>query len=663
MNEKLYKPVPDVECLKYHGAPGKPDIKIFVSHRIDQDSVTIDNPLYIPVRCGAVYDEREGITMLGDDTGDNISEKRESFCELTVQYWAWKNVKADYYGLCHYRRYLSFSDTHFDTADSINQHVESPKLNDAAKKKYGLNDPFKMHKIIDGNDGVIITPSDITKVPTPKGTFKTVRKHWEGWSDFLIKKTTLDLAENIVKNKYPDFYNVFREYLDGDAYYGFNCFILSQKHFFSLCEIEFGVLFELEKELDTTYYSETMNRTVGFIGELLSGAYLYMLAKDSGLSLAKRQLVFFENTDRGADTLKPAFEANNVPIVLVMSNFYVPYGGVFLQSLMDHVNASSNYDIIILEKNITDEGKDALKKTCSGHENVSLRFFNAKNMFSGQLYVASPSYAEEAYYRLLVPWILKKYDKAIVMDCDIIVKRDIAELFSFDVSDYLAGGIIDVVYQGMLNLNQNEDFTYCKDKLKLDDPYTYLNTGVLLMNLSRMRESYSLQEIVEFAEKSKFRIQERDILNCLLKGKVFFLPIRWNCYVEGNEWVREQINNAPVKSKLKYKEELENVCLLHFASVPKPWDDPSILYGFEFWKVARETEFYEIIVYRMAGMREKCMTLSDNRSGVRKLADKLLPPGTRRRNFAKFLLPKDSLRWRLCKRIYYILSPKVRPSK
>ena len=53
--EKVWKPVPDVEELKYHGTPEKPDIKIFVSHRIDLDSETIDNPLYIPVRCAEPY--------------------------------------------------------------------------------------------------------------------------------------------------------------------------------------------------------------------------------------------------------------------------------------------------------------------------------------------------------------------------------------------------------------------------------------------------------------------------------------------------------------------------------------------------------------------------------------------------------------------------------
>ena len=35
------------------------DIKIFVSHRIDLNSEIIQNPLYIPVRCGAVFDEKQ----------------------------------------------------------------------------------------------------------------------------------------------------------------------------------------------------------------------------------------------------------------------------------------------------------------------------------------------------------------------------------------------------------------------------------------------------------------------------------------------------------------------------------------------------------------------------------------------------------------------------
>lgn len=39
----------------------------------------------------------------------HISALNPYFCELTSLFWAWKHLKADYYGLFHYRRILDFS--------------------------------------------------------------------------------------------------------------------------------------------------------------------------------------------------------------------------------------------------------------------------------------------------------------------------------------------------------------------------------------------------------------------------------------------------------------------------------------------------------------------------------------------------------------------------
>ncbi len=84
------------------------NIKIFVSHRIDIESFQVPNQLFVNILCGAFRPHKD-IGLIGDNTGDNISEQQPFFSELTVQYWAWKNQEADYYGLCHYRRYLSFT--------------------------------------------------------------------------------------------------------------------------------------------------------------------------------------------------------------------------------------------------------------------------------------------------------------------------------------------------------------------------------------------------------------------------------------------------------------------------------------------------------------------------------------------------------------------------
>ena len=46
--------------LKMNSTYKRPIIKIFVSHRIDKDCDVINNPFYVNVRCGAIYDQNKG---------------------------------------------------------------------------------------------------------------------------------------------------------------------------------------------------------------------------------------------------------------------------------------------------------------------------------------------------------------------------------------------------------------------------------------------------------------------------------------------------------------------------------------------------------------------------------------------------------------------------
>ena len=125
------------------------DVKIFVSTRIDLDAKQIENPLLIPVRCGAVFDERTNVKSLGDNTGDNISAKRMSFNELTVQYWAWKNQKADYFGICHYRRFLAFNPLEGPKSfeERNNGCISFDRLSEENIKKCGLTEERMLARI------------------------------------------------------------------------------------------------------------------------------------------------------------------------------------------------------------------------------------------------------------------------------------------------------------------------------------------------------------------------------------------------------------------------------------------------------------------------------------------------------------------------------------
>ena len=62
---------------------------------------------YLPVQVGAALAAQD-LGFQRDDEGDNISEKNPQYCELTAQYWAWKNLTdAQIMGLVHYRRYFT----------------------------------------------------------------------------------------------------------------------------------------------------------------------------------------------------------------------------------------------------------------------------------------------------------------------------------------------------------------------------------------------------------------------------------------------------------------------------------------------------------------------------------------------------------------------------
>lgn len=272
------------------------EIKIFVSHRIDINSEQIENPLYIPVRCGAVFDRENPMNIAGDNTGDNISERRMSFCEFTVQYWAWKNAAAEYMGLCHYRRFLSFSSRRFKT-DEFNM-VYAPILTRGCKQKYGLLDAEAMEREIQGWDAIVSEYAPVERIPTPQGKQRTVRELWDAHVGVFFDQYAVNTMFELIDSMAPEYSHSARAYFAGTMHRGFNCYVLKKELFDRLCLFQYPIMFELERRLDTTGYTQTMLRTPAFIGEMLYGIFIYHITTCEGRRVKERQLVFFRDTER-----------------------------------------------------------------------------------------------------------------------------------------------------------------------------------------------------------------------------------------------------------------------------------------------------------------------------------------------------------------------------
>lgn len=177
-----------------------------------------------------------------DNTGDNISEKNANYCELTALYWAWKNDRqSKYKGLCHYRRYFTTSIFSKDE-----------------KKYLTIDDVEKLLKKAD-----IIVPEKQYFVRSARENYLRC-----GYQE------DLQITYNVLKEKYPEYLEIYDKVLDGNWSYLTNMLIAPKKIFDDYCEWLFDILFEVEKRTDITGYSIQEARIFGYISERLLTVWL-----------------------------------------------------------------------------------------------------------------------------------------------------------------------------------------------------------------------------------------------------------------------------------------------------------------------------------------------------------------------------------------------------
>ncbi len=193
------------------------------------------DPMYLPVHVGATG--KDSIGYQRDDDGENISQKNPAYCELTGIYWAWKNLKADYIGLAHYRRHFGKS------RDKVLDEKTAKKL----LEKCDVIVPKKRNYYIEN-----------------------LYSHYVN----TLHADPLDKTFEIINEKYPEYSAEMQKLHTRKSAHMFNMFIMKKEHFDSYCEWLFDILGELETRVDSTQYDTFHARFYGRVSELLLDVWL-----------------------------------------------------------------------------------------------------------------------------------------------------------------------------------------------------------------------------------------------------------------------------------------------------------------------------------------------------------------------------------------------------
>ncbi len=292
---------------------------------------------------------------------------------------------------------------------------------------------------------------------------------------------------------------------------------------------------------------------------------------------------------------------NVIPVFFTIDDGYAPFLSVALDSAIKNSSKENNYKAIILHEDLSRDNINKLQSLAT--ENFTVEFMQMKqglesitDRMSNRL--RCDYFTLTIYFRLFIPAMFPQYDKGIYIDSDVVVLGDLAELFETDLGDNYIGACADKSVVDVPPLAN-----YMEEAVGVDRN-SYINSGVLLMNLKKLREVKLDSHFLSLLNTYHFDCiaPDQDYLNAMCSGKICYLSDAWDA--------------MPTEDK----PEIEDVKIIHYNLFSKPWCYDGIQYGDVFWDYAQNSVYLaDIKAYKdnysdeQKASDSKCLELLVNR--------------------------------------------------
>lgn len=260
------------------------------------------------------------------------------------------------------------------------------------------------------------------------------------------------------------------------------------------------------------------------------------------------------------------------PLVIAFTPNYLVPAAVTLRSIVDATeSADDRYEVICLvSEEIPQRQKEELERLVDGR--MSFTYLPLKGALDG--YYVDPRYSEAASYRLLLPELLPELEKVLYIDCDVVVRQDLAKLFR---DTELGDNLLAAVYEAPIE-KQSERWSALGC-----DPNRYFNSGFLILNLAQMRAEGTSAKLLEALKADYLEFPDQDALNVVCRGRV--LPLSPVCNSIRTFFIPRYRKEFEAQYSAELWDKVQCEGSVHYTG-GKPWNLFTVQFG-QWWKVYR----------------------------------------------------------------------------